>query len=83
MLAYLWPVLHVIGRTYEGIESAFLSFFILAPALPLGTICGIIGIAMSDSGSSSSRRAGWALALIWLFPAALIAAVFVITSRVA
>jgi hypothetical protein len=61
----------------------FFSFILLAPSLPLGTICGIIGLAMSDSGSSTSKRAGWALALIWLFPVALIAAVFVITSRAA
>ena len=83
VIAYLWPVLHVLGRTYEGIESAFLSIIVLLPALPLGTMCGIAGIAMSDPGSATSKRSGWALTLIWLFPVALILAVLVITSRTA
>lgn len=81
MLALLWPALHLLGRTYEGIESLGMSFLILVPAFPVGTICGIIGIALSDSGSATSKRAGWALALLWLFPPTLILALLIIASR--
>lgn len=83
VVAYLWPALHALGRTYEGIESFILSVLILVPALPLGTGCGIIGITLSDSGSATSRRAGWALALMWLVPVILVIVMFVVASLAA
>ena len=78
--AYLWPVLHVLGRTYEGIESVMLPALLLTPTLPLGTICGIAALALSDSGSATSHRAKRALMLIWIVPLILLVLLFVLAS---
>jgi len=53
---------------------------LLAPTLPLGTISGVAALALSDSGSATSRRARWALALIWIVPVILFVLVFVIAT---
>ena len=85
VIAYLLPILHVVGRTYEGIKSFGLSLLILIPSLPIGTICGGVSFCRSDSGSATGRRAGWALVLIWLTPIivflSLVIFVFILSSK--
>lgn len=74
--AYLWPILHVMGGTYEGSMSWCLSFLLLIPAIPIGSISAFLALTKTEATRASIRRSKWALALIWFPIAAMILIVF-------
>jgi hypothetical protein len=71
VVAYLVPLSHILGGTYEGIESVGGALLILTPCALLGTLLGGIAYVRSEVGTSTERRAGLALSLIWLTPPVL------------
>jgi hypothetical protein len=66
LAAFVWPALHVIGRTYEP-EILFVSFVIGGPAFLIGNILAILG--WRSKSASAQRLAKWALRIMWGFVA--------------
>lgn len=60
--ALVWPLLHVIGRTYEP-EVLFFPLMIGAPAFFIGN--GLALFAMSSADPRARRGGKWALGLMW------------------
>ena len=50
LAAFVWPMLHVIGRTYEP-EVLFVSFAIGGPAFLGGNILAILGWRSKSAGA--------------------------------
>ena len=61
--AFLWPLLHVIGRTYEGIESLMLPAFV---QIPLFFFVHILALWKFRSENQDVRTLGKrALKIVW------------------
>jgi hypothetical protein len=79
--AYVWPFLHVIGGTYDGAMMWCLSYLLLLPAIPTGSIAAFLALTKSDATRADLRRAKWALGLIWYPIAAILLIGFVDSVR--
>lgn len=76
LAAYLWPFLHVIGGTYDGAMTWCLSFLLLIPAIPIGSIAAFLALTKEGVSTREVRRSKWALSMIWFPIAAMILIVF-------
>lgn len=81
VLAYGLLALQFAQRAYDGITSVTLQLVVLGLAVPVGTLSGALGLGLSESGSSSSVTSGWALAMIWLTPAAMLVVGLLVDGR--
>lgn len=74
--AYVWPILHVVGGTYDGVMTWCLSYLLLLPAIPTGSIAAFLALTKSDATRADLRRAKWGLGMIWYPIAAILLIVF-------
>lgn len=59
----VWPMLHILGRSYEP-ESLFIPLFVGAPSFVVAHILGMISISkMRYTGKGAGRRA---LKFLWI-----------------
>lgn len=76
LAAYLWPILHALGGTYDGAMTWCLSYLFLIPAVPIGSIAAFLALTKDPVTAREVRRSKRALAMIWFPIAAMILIVF-------
>lgn len=76
LAAYLWPILHALGGTYDGAMTCCLSYLFLIPAVPIGSIAAFLALTKDPVTAREVRRSKRALAMIWFPIAAMILIVF-------
>ena len=63
VISAIWPLLHVIGRTYEP-ETWLVSFLIGGPSFLVTHIFAVIALRSESSWVKSCGK--WALRLVWV-----------------